>query len=407
MRRAPLVLLAALSLVAACNDDDAAAPAGDEPEATTTTTTEAPVFYEGHDSEVYADPAHWLCRPGDDGPCSRDLDATSVEADGSTSVERFEPVEDADLDCFYVYPTISRDDALNSDLEPAEDEEILVVRHQAARLGEVCRVFAPVYRQVTLTSLVSRISGQEPPPGDPEDAGEIAYADVLDAFRHYMANDNGGRGVVLIGHSQGAGVLNRLVREEIDGDDDLRERLVSALLLGSTVRVPGEDGADGDFENIPACSSPEDTGCVVSYAAFRDTAPPPENSFFGRPREGQGRALCTNPGSLDGGRATLQPYFPSVEQSILGGAETPVEWAEGVEVDTPFVTLPGLVEAECVDDGTFSYLEVTVTADPDDARIGDIGGDLTPEWGLHLVDVHLAMGDLVDLVRAQGEAFGE
>ena len=403
MRRLAVLLVL---LAAACSGNDA--DSGDEavPGTSSTTTTVPPALYDGYESEVYADPAHWLCRGDvDDDPCDVDLDATVVEADGSTRVERFTPVSDAEADCFYVYPTISRDESASSDLVPAEGEEILVVRNQAARLGSVCRVFAPVYRQTTLTMLVSRMTGGTPPPGG-EDSREIAYADVVDAWKHYMANDNGGRPVVLIGHSQGAGLLNQLLRDEIDGDEDARGRILSAMLLGSTVRVPDGEIVGGDFQHLPLCRSNRDLGCVISYAAFRATSPPPDNSLFGRPREGDGVAACTNPGNLAGeGAAPLRPYFASVAQSILGGDATPVEWVEGETVDTPFVTLPGLVTAECVQEGGFSYLRITVEGDPSTPRIDDIGGDLTPEWGLHLVDVNLAMGDLVDIVRNQADAY--
>ena len=51
------------------------------------------------------------------------------------------------------------------------------------------------------------------------------------------------------------------------------------------------------------------------------------------------------------------------------------------------------------------YLSVHVNADPTDGRADDIGGDLTPEWGLHLVDVNLVMGDIVDLVASQAAAY--
>jgi hypothetical protein len=65
------------------------------------------------------------------------------------------------------------------------------------------------------------------------------------------------------------------------------------------------------------------------------------------------------------------------------------------------VTLPGFLTARCAERDGFSYLEVTVNGNPADPRIDDIGGDLTPDWGLHLVDVNLAMGDLVALARRQ------
>jgi hypothetical protein len=77
----------------------------------------------------------------------------------------------------------------------------------------------------------------------------------------------------------------------------------------------------------------------------------------------------------------------------------------GSEITTPFVTTPGLVTAECVSKDGFDYLEVTVEGDPADPRVDDIGGDLTPEWGLHLQDINLVMGDMVRLVGTQAAAW--
>ena len=42
---------------------------------------------------------------------------------------------------------------------------------------------------------------------------------------------------------------------------------------------------------------------------------------------------------------------------------------------------------------------------PEDPRIDDIGGDLTPEWGMHVIDVNVAMGDLARIARSQAKAF--
>jgi len=246
--------------------------------------------YPGYASELYADPAHWLCRPDKDDVCDHDLDATSVRANGSTRVERFRPAQSPKIDCFYVYPTISTDPGGNSDLVPGDDQELFVVRQQAARLGSVCRVFAPVYRQVTLTALTARLGGQNVP----VDA-ELGYDDVLDAWKHYIANDNHGRGVVLIGHSQGAGVLTTLLRNEIDPNPELRGRLVSAMLLGTSVQVPVGADVGGDFANLPLCRRSGQTGCVITYGSFRATAPPPANSYFGVPRAPGLQAGCTNP----------------------------------------------------------------------------------------------------------------
>jgi hypothetical protein len=273
---------------------------------------------------------------------------------------------------------------MNSDLSPGPEEK-LTVRNQAARLNSQCRVYAPVYRQVTLGVITG---GAAAAGGDRAQAGDTAYADVLDSWRWYLANANEGRGVVLIGHSQGSGHLNRLMREAIDPNDEVRELLVGAYLLGSSVRVPDGEDVGGDFANIPLCRSDDQTGCVVTYAAFRSTSPPPQDSFFGRPRGGAGVSGCVSPASPAGGSAELDSYFPATA-------------AGNATVSTPFVSFPGLVTAECVQQGGFSYLNVHVNGDPADARVDDIPGDLTPQWGLHLVDVNLAMGDIVAMVARQ------
>jgi hypothetical protein len=72
---------------------------------------------------------------------------------------------------------------------------------------------------------------------------------------------------------------------------------------------------------------------------------------------------------------------------------------------TPFVSVPGLLTARCATNEHATYLEVTVHGDPSDPRADDIGGDLSPQWGLHLVDVNVAMGNLLEIVRRQSEAW--
>jgi hypothetical protein len=415
--RAAIAVVAALGLLAAaCSSDDSDDAGGGDGNsggdggAATTEATEAeaaalPAAYESHDSEVYGDDANWLCKPGiEDDVCSRDLDATVVNADGSTEVEPHEVADDPAIDCFYVYPTTSRDEGFNSDLEPAENQEIVTVLNQVARLTSECRVFAPVYRQVSLGG----IGGAEPPAGT--DPRAVAYGDVLDAFQYYIANESDGRGFVLIGHSQGGGLLTELIAQEVDDEPALRDRLVGAYLLGSSVSVPEGEVVGGSFQNVPLCEATDQTGCAVSYASFRSTAPPPDSSFFGRPRDGEGVAACVNPAKPEGGSATLQPYF-SIDQpagSLLGGTESAQPFADPArtaEIETPWVTYPDFIEGECVTEGDFTYLKLTIDADPDDPRTDDISGDLSPEWGMHLVDANVAMGDIVAMVRQQAEAY--
>ncbi len=57
------------------------------------------------------------------------------------------------IDCFHVYPTTSLDPTMLSNLILGKDEELLTAYMQAARFRTQCRVFAPLYRQNTVTAL--------------------------------------------------------------------------------------------------------------------------------------------------------------------------------------------------------------------------------------------------------------
>lgn len=192
----------------------------------------------------YGKAESWLCRPGRKDACSVDLTTTIVSAEGNLKEEKFTPNPKAPIDCFYVYPTVSLDQTANSDMIAGPEEE-RVIRAQFARFGSQCRLFAPLYRQVTLTALRAAIAGK---PMQADRA--LGYKDVLDAWNYYLEHDNQGRGVVLIGHSQGSGVLMQLVRNEIDGKP-IQSRIVSAMLLGANIPVPKGRDVGGAFKSMP------------------------------------------------------------------------------------------------------------------------------------------------------------
>lgn len=351
----------------------------------------------------YAKPESWLCRPGGQDACSADLTTTIVQANGKLKQEKFKPAAKPAIDCFYVYPTVSNDTTPNSDMN-AGPEEKSVIQVQFARFGSVCRTFAPLYRQVTLTALRAGLAGR------PMQADRtLGYNDVRDAWNHYLANDNQGRGVVLIGHSQGSGVLTQLIANEIDGKP-VQQKIVSALLIGTNVAVPKGKDVGGAFKNMPLCRSAAQTGCVISYVTFRSTVPPPANTLFGRVRTADQEAACTNPAALSGGSGDLHAYLSAAGRGNGSSAE-PKPWVPEKKIETPFVSVPGLLKGQCVSNDKGSYLEVTVQGNPNDPRTDDIPGDVVTNgqvqanWGLHLIDVQAAMGNLVEVVGKQAKAY--
>lgn len=351
----------------------------------------------------------WLRLPGNstDACGVADLATTVVTAQGKLKTERWTGNSNATIDCFYVYPTVSNDPTPNSDMD-AGPEERSVILHQFARFGSQCKLYAPLYRQVTLTALRANMTGK---PMTVDRA--LGYNDVLDAWNYYLEHYNNGRGVVLIGHSQGSGVLTQLIKSEIDGKP-IQSRLISALLLGTNLAVPKGKDVGGAFQNIPLCRSLTQIGCVVAYASFRANEPPPKGTLFGRVPAADMMAACVNPAAPAGGSAPLHAYLGSGK----GGATTLTPetkpWvtpAPAQPIGTMFVSVPGLLTGECVNDENGSYFAITVHGNPKDPRVDDIPGDVVangvklPAWGLHLIDANVAMGDLVALVARQSKAY--
>ena len=351
----------------------------------------------------YATEASWLCLPRRADTCATPLPTTALNANGYGSTGLVRPAADPGVDCFYVYPTVSRDASLNSDME-AGPEERATAMAQFARFGTVCRTFAPMYRQLTTTAL-GRFLGTG---GDPRPLFDIAYQDVRNAWRTYLAQHNRGRPFVLIGHSQGSIHLIRLIAEEIEGKPEAR-RMLSAILAGYAVEVPEGGVVGGTFRETPLCTRSGQTGCVVTFMSFRATNPPPPGSMFGRAARPGMTAACTNPAALGSSRSAPLDSYWFAAGSTPQGAQ-PVVWSSQGAPPTPFLRTEGLASAACVHRGPVGYLSVSVNADPSDARTDRIPGDVfiggrpLPGWGMHLADMNLAMGDLLALVEAQSAA---
>ncbi len=344
----------------------------------------------------------WLCHPRlADDPCRPGLATTRVSPAGQVlGTERPRRARRPAFDCFYVYPTVSdqRRPVARRLREPSVRS---IARFQAARYSSDCRVFAPVYRQLTLSGLFN--------PGTlPEGAAGLGYRDVRAAWREYLRRHDRGRGVVFVSHSQGTFVLRRLLREEVDPDRAARRRLISGLLLGGNVLVARGRDAGGDFRRIRACRAPRQVGCVVAFSTYDQG--PPAGALFGRaavqlpiaPRvEGDTEVLCTNPAALRGGSGRITPVYPSVPfapGTIIGSQTLGIGFPVPA-VRTPWVASPDAYDARCTSEPAQVLLVTPRDGAPDLRELP------TPEWGLHLADANVALGDLVGLVRRQAAAW--
>jgi hypothetical protein len=152
---------------------------------------------------------------------------------------------------------------------------------------------------------------------------------------------------------------------------------------------------------------------VITYASFRSTVPPPPTTLFGKVAGDGMVAGCTNPPALAAGASgELHAYLDAKGRTITSN-EPPKPWVVPEQpIDTPWVSVPGLLTAKCASNENASgYLEVTVHGDPTDPRVDDIVGDIgangvvSANWGLHLIDVNLSIGNLVEIVNEQAKAY--
>jgi hypothetical protein len=336
----------------------------------------------------------WLCLPTRVTACSRPLATTALNANGYGSTGLSTIAEKPPIDCFYVYPTVSRDAGLNSDLIAGRDEE-LTAETQVARFSSVCQVFAPIYRQMTVASVAAYATGT-----DVTRAGLVAYRDVRDAFRQYVKSRSFGRPFVLIGHSQGSLMLQQLIAEEIENDPALRKRMLLAILPGYNLLVPRGKLVGGTLKRTPLCSRPGETGCVLSWVSFRERNVPPPGAIFGYADKPGMTVACANPARPGAaGWVPLDSYW--FARSTLPAPEGPIRWSSEGPPPSPYLRTEGLASARCVNEGPRGYLSVRTNVDPNDKRTDRIGGEVAvfgmflPGWGMHLADMALAQGDLV------------
>ena len=345
----------------------------------------------------------WLCKPGaPENPCEGDLTTTIKRPDGTERIKANPAPASRPVDCFYVYPTVSEDPGASSD-KSVDPEQVAIARYQAQRFSRYCRVYAPLYRQRTLAAIA--VSSSDPTPHN------IAYADIVEAWNDYLANYNRGRGFVLIGHSQGSRLLRALIRNHIDGRASVRDRLIGAYIPGANVLVAKDEDAGGDFDRVPACRRPGQFGCVVAWSAFNE--PPPGNSRFGRPPTApdttdmqlpngpEYEVLCTDPERLTRGTGRLTSFtrtdpYPGVIGALIAltyGGPPPA-------ADTPWLSPGERYTGRCASADGANYLDVQPIGDA--RRLNPAPDD---SWGLHILDVNIAYGELERILALQAKAY--
>lgn len=161
----------------------------------------------------------------------------------------------APVDVFYVHPTTSIAAQWNTPADCAEVRAASVrggTLIQASVFNGCCAVYAPAYRQASGMAFVA-------PTPSGNRAIALAYSDVAAAFEEFTRRTGGKRPFVVAGHSQGAVLAARLLRERV-APFDTRRRLVAAYLVGAPL-------AESDLSGLHACTRPEETGCVVTFNA--------------------------------------------------------------------------------------------------------------------------------------------
>ncbi|HEY6036809.1 MAG TPA: DUF3089 domain-containing protein [Kofleriaceae bacterium] len=316
----------------------------------------------------------WLCLPGRADPCAREIQMIDELPNGSHGAAQTVQTTPAGIDCFYVYPTVDDSAHVGNHTDFTDRSAIAnVTAMQAVPFRRVCDLYVPLYRQITMGTYAQDDAFTD-------EGLANAYADVRAAFDEYAAK-HPDRGIVLIGHSQGAEMVTRLLRERFDNDRALRARLVVALVLGGNLAVEVGKRTGGSFANLPTCATAGETGCVIGYRSMH------AGGFIAQPDPGYApghEEVCVNPGNLTNpdAVAALSPIY-----------------LEG----TTYTTYFGLYRARCV--GTPDHAKMLAVEEVPSARKSPV--DLhaprySTTFGTHALDVELAEATMIEVVRRAG-----
>ncbi len=351
----------------------------------------------------YGQGVNWACHPMKASDISRQpLRLTVVRPDLSVDsvIQYAQPAKQTGVDIFYVYPTLDLN--LYPGFTAAEKIDTASVqktfRQQAGLYAQFGRVYAPYYRQVNLG--VYAFAGAK----DQADLFDSAYQDVERAFRHYLAHDNQGNKIILIGHSQGSEHVVFLLRKMFDNDPALRAKLLVAIAGGSDTWVPPGKRSGGLLENVPLCPSRDSglvPGCVISWRTYK------AGTALARP--GSTRP-CYNPFLVGKGQffrafdtlAFQEKQYDfgyraakTLKRYIMADPKTPVN----------FVAYDGMYSADFLEQPAPPAVGLMIKniQAPGDARVDPManGGS-----NYHIYDMQIVQGDLLDIVKEMIARFG-
>lgn len=328
------------------------------------------------DTNAYNDPAMWLSRPG----MGTGDPARWQPAELRDGVAMPIPVEDApDFAVFFIHPTsyLERSN-WNAPIDDPASQNIarVYVKGMASPFNAASEIWAPKYRQATMGSFLTReAEGQQ--------AIDAAYRDVKQAYDFFLASVDQDTPIVLVGHSQGALHLLRLLREEVAGSP-VAPRVASVYAIGWPISVEHDLPALG----LPACATPGQPGCILSWSSFAEPADPSalmetyaqSRGFDGQLR-GDSRILCTNPltGTVDGEAAADRNLGTLVPEADYSTGEL----------------IPAAVPARCDERG------LLLIGDPP-----EVGSAVLPGNNYHVYDIPLFWKNVQQDVIARVEAWG-
>lgn len=197
------------------------------------------------------------------------------------------PTGSQPVDVFFVYPTTYSYDSksqppLTSTWSPGWNQSLAhayidpVIKWQVeSKIGVFAKagtnVYIPYYQQSSGLDVLNSVLWQNTPQlaGIANQALQVAYTDVSNAFDYYMAHYNKAangqpRPFILAGHSQGANMLLYLLENKF-GDPALRKLLVAAYVIGWSVTSDDMNSFPNSLALVGICRDKAQTGCIVTY----------------------------------------------------------------------------------------------------------------------------------------------